>query len=230
MTMVFVPGGTFKMGSDPQQDPNARNVEFPQRDVTLDSFWMDRTEVTNAMYTQCVAAGLCVPSEYAADATLSGASYPVVGVSWNDAATYCQWAGGQLPTEAQWEYAARGTDGRIYPWGNETPTCDLAQFGNCSEDTAPVGRFSPAGDSWADAADMAGNVWEWVADWYDEIYYQYGQSDNPTGPESGILKTVRGGSWLNAERKFLRAATRADGRPTLRNSSTGFRCASSPGS
>jgi formylglycine-generating enzyme required for sulfatase activity len=229
MTMVFVPGGTFKMGSDPEQDSNARTVEFPQRDVTLDSFWIDRTEVTNEMYAQCVVAGICNQAEYVTDPALNGADHPVVGVSWHDGDDYCQWIGGHLPTEAQWEYAGRGDDGRLYPWGDETPSCELVQFGNCVGDTAPVGKYSPAGDSWVGAADMAGNVWEWVADWYDELYYEYGPSANPIGPEDGIFKTARGGSWLNADRKFLRVATRADARPTQGNSSTGFRCAISSG-
>jgi formylglycine-generating enzyme required for sulfatase activity len=211
MVMVYVPG-----------------AEFPQHEVTLSSFWIDRTEVTNTMYENCVADGACQASSYADDSNFNEADYPVVGVSWNDADTYCAWVGGQLPTEAQWEYAARGDDGRLYPWGNELPTCDLAQFSGCGSLTVPVGSFSPAGDSWVGAADMAGNVWEWVADWYDSDYYEISPADNPTGPASGDYKVLRGGSW-NRNPIYLRVATRVNADPDLRPGNFGFRCAVPPG-
>lgn len=236
MEMVFVPAGTFMMGSDPAQDPNAEADEQPQHNVTLSAFWLDRTEVTNALYTQCVNAGQCTASEYANDANFNGANFPVVGLSWNDATDYCTWAGAQLPTEAQWEYAARGTDGRLYPWGNIFDST-LANFctQNCLnwhdttgyrvydgyEFTAPVSSYSPAGDSWVGAADMAGNVWEWVKDWYDEDYYADSLHNNPSGPESGQTKALRGGSWFS-DAVYLRSAER--GMPGYREGNIGFRC------
>ncbi len=189
------------MGSDPDIDNNASSNEQPQHEVTLTEFWIDRTEVTNAMYENCVADGVCEESSAINDNRYNGDNYPVVGVSWYDADAYCKWAGGQLPTEAQWEYAARGEDGRLYPWGDETPTCSLARFRECSGadestiTTVSVGSFSPEGDSWVGAADMAGNVWEWVADWYDSDYYDTSPLENPTGPASGTSKVLRGGSW-----------------------------------
>lgn len=223
MVMVYVPAGTFNMGSDPAQDPNAQSDEQPPHEVTLTAFWLDRTEVTNALYAQCVSAGQCAASDYANDADWNGANLPVVGVSWQDATDYCQWAGGQLPTEAQWEYAARGTDGRLYPWGNESPTCALAQFDDCDGNTVAVGSFSPAGDSWVGAADMAGNVWEWVADWYNEDTYENSPSNNPSGPESGQYKVLRGGSW-HGNTVYLRSANRFDVAPDNRYNNVGFRC------
>lgn len=218
MEMVFVPGGTFQMGSDPAQDPNAGDSEQPQHAVTLAAFWLDRTEVTNSLYAQCVKAGQCDASRYATNSIYNGANLPVVGVNWKDADTYCQWAGGQLPTEAQWEYAARGTDGRLYPWGNESPTCALAQIAGCKGDIVSVGRFSPAGDSWVGAADMAGNVWEWVADWYDD--YSNTPEKNPTGPLSGDYKVLRGGGCYYS----IRAACRNIYQPGNANGGVGFRC------
>jgi len=123
--LVCVPAGEFLMGSA-DSDKAAQGDERPQHTVYLDAFWIDRTEVTNAQYKKCVQAGKCTASSYANDSTYNGDTQPVVGVDWNDATTYCQWAGRKLPTEAQWEKAARGTDGRIYPWGNQAATCDYA--------------------------------------------------------------------------------------------------------
>lgn len=226
MVMVYVPAGTFNMGSDPAQDKGAELDEQPQHAVTLTAFWLDRTEVTNALYAQCVSTGQCNASLYANDTNYNGANLPVVGVSWNDATAYCTWAGAQLPTEAQWEYAARGTDGRLYPWGNTAPTCDLAQFRDCNGKTVTVGSFSPAGDNWVGAADMAGNVWEWAQDWYNEDTYADSSTTNPSGPESGQYKALRGGGWpLNAI--ILRSAYRNFNSPDNRDISIGFRCSGS---
>jgi serine/threonine-protein kinase len=231
MEMVFVPGGSFMMGSD-ESDPDALSHEKPKHEVGLDSFWLDRVEVTNAQYVQCVNEGVCQASVHADHTFYNGADYPVVGVAWVDAKAYCTWAGGRLPSEAQWEYAARGEDGWAFPWGNESPDCGMAQFSDCSGATMPVGSFSPDGESWVGAADMAGNVWEWVADWYDSNYYAVSQAANPIGPTSGNdaagKKVLRGGSWVNAP-QMARAANRIGTNPYERNGGNGFRCAIVPG-
>ena len=220
MTMIYVPGGTFQMGSD-----GGDTDEQPIHEVRLDSFWIDRTEVTNAQYNTCVSAGICTPSESAGDPDFNGALYPVVNISWNAANRYCAWAGGQLPTEAQWEYAARGPQAHTFPWGNTPPNCDLAQYGDCRGKTKPVGSFSPVGDSWIGAADMAGNAFEWVADWYDSEYYAVSPMVNPAGPITGATKTLRGGSWLNFDIR-IRAANRGYYlQPDSRRNIIGFRCA-----
>jgi eukaryotic-like serine/threonine-protein kinase len=209
MNMVYVPQGSFLMGSDDGEED-----ERPVREVVLDGFWLDRTEMTNAQYQRCVNAGECVPYQ------------PVVGVSWFDAEAYCTWAGGRLPTEAEWEYAARGPDNPTYPWGNTAVSCELAHYGSCQpRRTVEVGSFSPAGDSWVGAVDMAGNVWEWVADWYASDYYQNGATNNPTGPETGNSKVLRGGSW-DSNSMSVRSANRRHLTPTYgSNFSFGFRCA-----
>jgi formylglycine-generating enzyme required for sulfatase activity len=225
MTMVYVPAGTFPMGSA-ASDPDAQYEEKPQHQVTLDAFWIDRTEVTNAQYGRCVEAGTCQKSTLADDAAYNGAGYPVVGVAWQDAADYCRWAGGRLPSEAEWEYAARGLDGRIYPWGD---TFDGAKVNATGKDdgyeyTAPVGSF-PAGASWIGALDMAGNVWEWTNDWYAS--YPAEPQVNPGGPADGQTRALRGGSWY-ADPEIVRAAYRGNDALDLRNGSTGFRCAVLP--
>jgi formylglycine-generating enzyme required for sulfatase activity len=243
MEMVYIPAGNFLMGSDPSEDPDADDDESPQRLVALDGFWMDRTEVTNAMYARFLnemgnqeeegVTWLEIGSsdaliEEQADEFLPKAGFaghPVVEVSWYGAQAYCQWAGGRLPTEAQWEYGARGEDGRLYPWGDDPPTCDLAQFDECDGRTVPVGSFSPEGDSPFGLADMAGNVWEWTADWYDPDYYENGLTNNPPGPPSGDRKVLRGGSWLNFVNDVVRAASRNYNVPTNRSNLVGFRCA-----
>jgi len=170
MVMVHVPAGTFQMGSS-ESDPNAEGDEFPQHSVTLDALWIDRTEVTNAQYRRCVEAGACqAPTKcdwgspnYGED---KKANHPVLCVDWHGAAAYCEWAGGRLPTEAEWEYAARGPDSFIYPWGNDLPDATLLNYAENVGDTSQVGSYSD-GASWCGALDMAGNLWEWVADWYD---------------------------------------------------------------
>jgi serine/threonine-protein kinase len=230
MMMVYVPPGTFPMGSTDGEDD-----ERPVHDVALDGFWIDETEVTNAQHTQCVDAGECAASSYADDPTYNGDDYPVVGVSWNEADTYCRWAGGQLPAEAQWEYAARGPEGNRYPWGEEfegklVNYCDEnctydwkdESFNDGYELTAPVGSY-PEGASWVGALDMAGNVWEWVNDWYDGDYYANSPAENPAGPESGAAKVLRGGSWYSRS-IYLRGAYRNNEDLVFRDAGFGFRC------
>jgi formylglycine-generating enzyme required for sulfatase activity len=233
MVMVYVPAGEFLMGND----QGGADDEKPQREVYLDAFWIDRTEVTNAQYKECVQANLaCKASSYAIDSRFNGDNQPVVGVDWNDAKTYCEWVGGALPTEAQWEKAARGTDGRAYPWGNNPITGKLLNFcdKNCEYNwkdstvddgyakTAPVGSYL-AGASPYGAWDMAGNVWEWVADWYDAKYYAGSPSKNPTGPSSGSSRVLRGGSWY-CNAAFVRAAFRSLVDPGVHHGNLGFRC------
>jgi formylglycine-generating enzyme required for sulfatase activity len=176
MVMAYVSAGEFLMGAA-DSDSQAFDNEKPQHTVYLDAFWIDKTEVTNAQYKKCVQARACETSNEAFNSRFNSDNQPVVGVPWYNAVTYCQWAGRELPTEAQWEKAARGTDGRIYPWGNQPATCDYTVMNDGSGDGCgngsaawPVGS-NPKGASPYGALDMVGNVGEWVADWYDEKYY-----------------------------------------------------------
>jgi formylglycine-generating enzyme required for sulfatase activity len=224
MVMVYVPAGEFLMGS-------SENVgsadEHPQHVVFLDAFWMDQTEVTNHQYQHCVAAGHCAEPGFREDDRFQAPNQPVIGVRWEHAVAYCEWAGARLPTEAQWEKAARGTDGRAYPWGN---TFDASRLNFCDRNclykeehdkyilkldeeddgyaqTAPVGSF-PAGASPYGALDMAGNVDEWVADWYAKDYYSRSPGHNPQGPDPADSRVLRGGAWYNSGIDETRSANR----------------------
>jgi serine/threonine-protein kinase len=229
--MVLVPAGAFEMGSN-----NGDSDEMPVHTVTLDDYYIDQYEVTNALYKACVDAGVCDPpvntSSFTRDSYFGNSQYddyPVIRVSWYDAKAYCEWRGVRLPTEAEWEKAARGTDGRTYPWG-EGIDCTKANYGGCVDDTTAVGSY-PDGASPYGLFDMAGNVWEWVADWYDGNYYDAYPADswppNPAGPSSGEYRVLRGGSWLNYG-DLLRVANRSGYDPSSRFNFIGFRCALSP--
>ena len=193
--MVYVPAGEFLMGSG-DKDKDASDDEKPQHKVFLDGFWIDRTPVTNTMYRKAVEAGACTkPHDTQHYDDPKYADHPVVYMDWNQAQAYCQWVGGILPSEAQWEKAARGTDGRIYPWGNQAPDKDLLNYNMNIGDTTPVGKY-PKGASLYGVLDMAGNVWEWVNDWYAENYYKNSPGRNPTGPEKGDYRVLRGGAFF----------------------------------
>ncbi len=218
MVQVYVPAGEFLMGAA-DSDSDYEYDETPRHKVTLDAYWIDRTEVTQDQYQQCVAAGKCE----APSCSGSGqGNHPVVCVSWQNAVDYCVWAGRRLPTEAEWEKAARGADGRIYPWGNQAPDDSRLNYNNNVGNTSAVGSY-PSGAGPYGALDMAGNVWEWVADWYGEQYYAGSPTWNPLGPDAGQERVLRGGSW-NRDQGWVRAAFRFRAGPVLRLDRVGFRC------
>jgi formylglycine-generating enzyme required for sulfatase activity len=226
-TMVYVPKGKFWMGSS-DSDPYALSDEKPQHEVYLDAFWIDRAEVTNAQYQLCVSEGWCdLPSKlnsHTRDSyynNLDFSNYPVIYVSWYQAEAYCRWAGKRLPTEAEWEKAARGTMGYVYPWG-EGIACNYANYGSCVGDTSEVGSY-PAGASPYGALDVVGNVWEWVADWYGSSYYISSPVQNPQGPDSGHRRVRRGGAW-NEKSGHVRVTDRYYDGPSEVDANAGFRC------
>jgi formylglycine-generating enzyme required for sulfatase activity len=242
--MVEVPAGEFLMGSD--GDPNALADEYPQRAVYLDAFWIDQTEVTNEQFaaflneqgnqTEGGVARLDLEDVDSLVERVDGTfrprsgyvDHPVIEVSWFGAAAYCQWVGKRLPSEAEWEKAARGADARIYPWGDQW---DFARANTDEQGpgrTSPVGSY-PSGTSPHGALDMAGNVWEWVADWYDGDHYGQSPDRNPTGPPSGNFRVLRGGAW---SRSYVRArsANRNASYPVRGDEGLGFRCAAHPAS
>jgi formylglycine-generating enzyme required for sulfatase activity len=243
MIMAHVPSGEFSMGSN-----DGEADEAPVHEVYLDSFWMDTTEITNRMYSLCVEAGGCKPPLQTSSYTrpsyygdLNYAEYPVIYVDWSMANAYCQWVGAHLPTEAQWEKAASGGDDRIFPWGddwdvdkrkrlnfadgnNPETTSDIT-LNDGFRDSAPVGSF-PAGASPYGIYDMAGNVWEWVADWYDPTYYVNSPASNPEGPSvETSLRALRGASWVAANEDVFRTSNRNGLDPSKSSESLGFRCA-----
>jgi formylglycine-generating enzyme required for sulfatase activity len=225
--MVLVPAGEFTMGS-PEGDPD----EKPAHKVQISAFFMDKFEVTVKQYAAFLQeSGGDRPAEWKTMNKTANQNRPVMGVDWAEAARYCKWAGKRLPTEAEWEKAARGTDGRLYPWGNDPPTPLHANYGkkewNNHEALVPVGTLE-AGKSPYGVYDMAGNVWEWVSDWYDHDYYKQSPSEGPTGPRTGGFKVIRGGSW-NTSARNLRAADRYFDPPSFRSQYVpGFRCAKTP--
>lgn len=234
MVMVFVPAGEFMMGST-RADPYAQANEFPQHAVYLDSYWIDQTEVTNKQYLKCVQENACNKPDYRSNTkfyyfdNIEYQNYPVINVTKNDADAYCAWAGRRLPTEAEWEKAARGDDQRIYPWGNVV-SLSLANYAGKEEsnlnDTTFVGKY-PKGASFYGVLDMAGNVWEWVSDAGDPNYYAVSPHENPTGPDLGLFYVLRGGSFAVSE-KDIRAASRRWLAETYFSNSIGFRCAADP--
>ena len=229
MQLVHVPAGVFWRGSD-NNEPQSRPDEKPKQAIYLEAFWIDRTEVTNSMYASCVREGVCeMPSQTSSQRNLfyfgqeAFDDYPTIYVSWIDADRYCRWAGRRLPSEAEWEKAARGVDGRIYPWGNESASGLLANFDYQVGDTTRMGSY-PGGASPYGVLDMAGNVAEWVADWFDPNYYLSAAVINPLGPGQGEFRVQRGGSWLS-QVHVIRTAYRLWNYPISSFEGIGFRCA-----
>jgi formylglycine-generating enzyme required for sulfatase activity len=222
--MILIPAGDFTMGSNEQLN------EKPPHHVFLDDFYMDVNEMTTEQYARFLDATKRPEPSYWKSVNLSHHSdRPVVGITWEDAQAYCAWAGKRLPTEAEWEKAARGTDRRMYPWGEKEPSFQEANFGkamwNGYETLSPVGAM-PHGQSPYGINDLAGNVWEWVADWFDADYYKQSSQRNPIGPEIGTTKVLRGGAW-DLQPNFLRAPYRSGAVPTTRHYTIGFRCSRS---
>jgi len=247
MVMVYMPEGDFVMGSSAQdafsicasiynicKKSQFNNLE-PKHNIYLDSFWIDKTEVTNEMFKKCVDAGVCEipPKEqndftYGGDAWLTSydsleyAKYPIVRVSWEEANRYCVWMERRLPTEAEWEKAARGPSGNIYPWGNDLSGSNL-YFEKQLATLSPVGQF-PNGASFYGVLDLAGSVWEWVSDWYDASYYNQSPKDNPQGPSVGQEKSIRGG-YHDILATIAPSMMRTWADPNLASNHVGFRCA-----
>jgi len=247
VTMLIVPEGEFNMGMDADDglmeclnessNRDCRHLygdEYPPHQVFLDAFYMDKYEVTNILYKSCVNTGICTePGESRpGDSTFyndaSYANHPVSHVDWFQAMAYCKWRGATLPTEAQWEKAARGTDSRTYPWG-EGIGCDKANYfdptlsDSCLVAITKVGEYDD-GVSPYGIYDMAGNIQEWVADWYSASYYQNSPPSNPVGPASGAFRVVRGGGW-NSIYSDLSSTTREFIAPASSFGKIGFRCA-----
>ena len=235
--MKLVPAGPFWRGCNRAVDSFCQSDEGTGGCVALPAFEIDTTEVTQQAYARGVSAGACSAAHQTSSTTcvydpVATPNLPVVCVDWNEARTFCQWADKRLPTEAEWEKAARGTDGRTYPWGNEAPTCQLANILGCGERLRNVG--SETGDSPYGTRDMGGNVWEWVADWYDATYYASAPVCNPAGPPSGPghARVGRGGGFemlpmFSGPTIFVRSAFRHPIDPSTARVGIGFRCARS---
>jgi formylglycine-generating enzyme required for sulfatase activity len=244
MRLHFIPGGTFRMGALPEFEA-AEPDERPLHEVRISAFWMDETEVTWSLYERCVGDGGCSAAAASADA-IEAATHPVTSVTWQQAAAYCTWAGRRLPTEAEWEKGARGRDARRYPWGwvgapesNHQirlnfcdSSCSLPFSAVDLDDgwpqTAPVGSY-PAGLSPYGLLDMAGNVWEWTADWYAADAYQSTSDSDPAGPANGQRRVIRGGAWTEPLFHGVVLGSRTTNRfwnePDRPRPDLGFRCA-----
>ena len=235
MTLVCVPSGSFLMGAA-GDDSLAEADEKPQHQVFLDAFWIDRTEVTNAMFAKCIAAGACHErkiSPYLWGVHLPNGTpyygeagyddFPVIMLDSAEAQAYCTWAGRRLPFEAEWEKAARGTDGRLYPWGDALD-CEHANYLGCENKPAEVTAYA-AGLSPYGVYNMSGNLWEWVADWYDPAYYAQSPAQDPHGPQAGEFRTLRGGGWRSLAAQLL-VTNRSSGKPEhATDGEIGIRCA-----
>jgi formylglycine-generating enzyme required for sulfatase activity len=266
MEMALVPAGQFAMGSGPEELGYALDLciayyddcelewfedESPRHTVSVDSFWMDRTEITNRQFAAFLnqmsnrreGGMLWLDEEHGQIEQIDGTyqprsgygDHPVVEVTWYGASAYCRWVGGRLPTEAEWEYAARGEERPLFPWGDQFDgerlnccdvNCELEWADKVIDDgysqTAPVGSY-PEGESWSGMQDMAGNVYEWVSDWYAKDYYEHSPEHNPAGPSNGKERVLRGGSW-HLSPVSARSANRLEMDPQVTHDRWGFRC------
>jgi iron(II)-dependent oxidoreductase len=232
-TMVLVPAGEFIMGSSeedlqgiriPKSVMKSYSDEMPKRRVNLKAFYIDKYPVTNAQFRKFAKP------KVESDPKFNGVFQPVVGVTWSQARNYCQSVGKRLPTEAEWEKAARGVDGRRFPWGNQWEGSKVIWWKNSGRKSHPVNRTKNTHQSPHGAVDMAGNVWEWVSDWYKRDYYQSAPDHDPSGPSSGTRRVIRGGSWLPNDifPRIFRAPNRSSNLPDEVGDWLGFRCAKSP--
>lgn len=231
--MVRLEGGRFLMGTD-----DGERAEGPAHEVVLTPFWIDRTEVTVFEFQACVDAGVCKRRHFKGAGSMDYCNYgeptrqdhPMNCVDFVGARQYCRWVGRRLPTEAEWELAARGLEGRRYPWGSAEPDCHVAimksEAGDgCGADrTFAVGSM-PGGATPDGVLDLAGNVWEWVADWYGEGYYAESPRHDPSGPTAGTERSMRGGSWLTVNEVTFRGVNRDKEPPDYIGNAVGFRCA-----
>lgn len=226
--MALIAGGPFLRGSLPGV---GLDDEHPQRSIVLATFFIDRTEVRQRDYAECVTAGACPAPRCNADRAIdwdpaARGAHPVVCIGWEEARAYCTFRGKRLPTEAEWEKAARGADGRPYPWGSAAPTCERANYEDCDHhDTLAVGSL-PAGATPEGVFDLAGNVWEWVADWHMADYYDASAARDPEGPFQGEKKVVRGGAFPYGADDLLSAGRTFD-LPEQHFEHVGVRCARS---
>ena len=226
--MITIPAGEFLMGS---KQAEGRSDERPQRKIYLDSYAIDIYEVTNERYLNFIhsTARKEPPNPYGErllSEEIGIGSLPVVQVTWYDAVDYCRWAGKRLPTEAEWEKAARGDHGALFPWGNQSPRTKPVNYERNWEELKtlwPVGSHVETSSPFQ-VNDMAGNVREWVQDWYAPDYYENGPTKNPRGPKTGILKVIKGGSW-HSFKADVRSAARGKGGFALKTDGIGFRCA-----
>lgn len=217
-TLVAVPSGSFVMGHG--------TADNPAHTVTLSDFWIYATDVTNHQYSICVAQGRCTPPDPTDNpdyVPFEGSNKPVVGVTYDQAQAYCNWINASLPTEAQWEKAAAGPEGNPYPWGTTQPSCDLLNYNNCVKQTSDVTQFQK-GRSYYSALDMSGNVYNWVADWYDPLYYKTSPPGDPPGPDSGRARVTRGSGYRSTDTQTLTYA-RSFTSPRDHRRDLGFRCA-----
>jgi formylglycine-generating enzyme required for sulfatase activity len=224
MVLIYIPAGKFLMGTDIKDVAQSK----PQHIVNLSAFWIDRTEVSNAMYARCVKDRKCAPPVNPRDKNPyynnpRFANYPVVYIRWDNARDYCKWAGRRLPTEAEWEKAARGTDGRTYPWGEDDPNPSLLNYDNNIGGPLPVNSY-PLGASPYGVLNMAGNVREWVNDWYNWSYYFRTVLINPRGPIRGESRSLRGGAFDDSVRQIT-VYNRFNHFPYSAGNDRGFRCA-----